>query len=404
MEKKTIKEKYNLIKGHLNEKQRRLYLAIEAVSIGYGGIRQVSIETGVCQEAIANGVREIESIDISTNNLSDKNPIRKKGGGRKKAVDKDVTLKQDLLDLIDPITKGDPESPLLWVSKSLRNIAETLNSKGHIISHSLVAILLKELGFSLQGNKKTIESKSDPDRNQQFEFINNKTKQFQELNQPVISVDAKKKELVGNYKNNGKELRPIKNPEEVKVYDFVDPELGKANPYGVYDITNNAGWVNVGITKDTAEFAVESIRKWWYLMGKETYTNAKTLMITADGGGSNGSRVRLWKYELQKLSNEINMPITVCHFPPGTSKWNKIEHRLFSAISQNWRGKPLLSLQVIISLIASTTTKTGLKVQAGLDKTVYETGIKISDVQMEQLRIIKEEFHGEWNYTIIPNI
>jgi len=404
MEKKTIKEKYNLIKGHLNEKQRRLYLAIEAVSIGYGGIRQVSIETGVCQEAIANGVREIESIDISTNNLSDKNPIRKKGGGRKKAVDKDVTLKQDLLDLIDPITKGDPESPLLWVSKSLRNIAETLNSKGHIISHSLVAILWKVLGFSLQGNKKTIESKSDPDRNQQFEFINNKTKQFQELNQPVISVDAKKKELVGNYKNNGKELRPIKNPEEVKVYDFVDPELGKANPYGVYDITNNAGWVNVGITKDTAEFAVESIRKWWYLMGKETYTNAKTLMITADGGGSNGSRVRLWKYELQKLSNEINMPITVCHFPPGTSKWNKIEHRLFSAISQNWRGKPLLSLQVIISLIASTTTKTGLKVQAGLDKTVYETGIKISDVQMEQLRIIKEEFHGEWNYTIIPNI
>jgi hypothetical protein len=402
MEKLDIKKLYDLIKSNLNEKQRRLYLGAAAKVFGRGGVSKVSQETGVSRKAISAGVKELE--EKNSNNSTEKYRIRKEGGGRKKTIDTDPTLKSDLLSLVEPITRGDPESPLLWVCKSVRKLSTVLNNKGHKTSHRMVAELLQELGFSLQANKKTIEGGTHPDRNQQFEFINNKAKAFQGLNQPVISVDTKKKELVGNFKNVGKEIRPLKNPEEVKVYDFVDPELGKANPYGIYDMSNNTGWVNVGINKDTAEFAVESIRRWWNSMGKTTYPNAKNLMITADGGGSNGSRVRLWKYELQKLSNEIEIPITVCHFPPGTSKWNKIEHKLFSFISQNWRGKPLISLQVIISLIAATTTESGgLKVKCSLDENIYETGKKISNEQMEQLKIIREEFHGEWNYTISPS-
>ena len=348
-------------------------------------------------------MKELENNEITSEKSIENGRIRKKGGGRKKTVDTDLTLKTDLISLIEPGTRGDPESPLLWLSKSLRNIAKALVAKGHKTSHRMIAELLHEAGFSLQANKKTIEGGKHPDRNQQFEFINSKVKEFQKLEQPVISVDAKKKENVGNYKNNGQELRPLKNPEEVNVYDFVDKDLGKATPYGIYDISNNAGWVNVGINKDTSEFAVESIRRWWNNMGKVTYPNAETIMITADGGGSNGSRVRLWKYELQNFSNEIGMPITVCHFPPGTSKWNKIEHKMFSFISKNWRGKPLISLLVIINLIASTTTNSGLKVQCSLDENTYETGKKISDKQMEKLQIIKDNFHGEWNYTIFPS-
>ena len=374
----TLKQKYENIRFFLNENQRRIFLGIEAEEIGYGGISEVSRITGVSRKSISRGKNEFKKPEDFNQNR-----IRKKGGGRKKTKETDKTLLADLEKLIEPLTRGDPESPLLWTCKSTRKLA-------------------KELNYSLQSNVKTDEGGKHPDRNTQFEFINLKVKDSISRNQPVISVDAKKKELVGNYKNNGKEWKPKKKPEQVKVYDFIDKQLGKVTPYGVYDIDKNLGWVNVGIDNDTAAFAVESIRQWWLTMGEVLYPTAKELLITADGGGSNSSRSRLWKIELQKLSNETNLTICVCHFPPGTSKWNKIEHRLFSFISQNWRGKPLISHEVIINLIASTTTSKGLKVKSRLDNGEYQKGIKITDKELKEVNIYKEKFHGEWNYKIIP--
>ncbi|MDI6617028.1 MAG: ISAzo13 family transposase, partial [Syntrophaceae bacterium] len=356
--------------------------AAEATAIGYGGISIVSRETGVSRRAIALGCEELRHPEKATEKR-----IRKKGGGRKRTIDKDPTLKQDIESLIEPLSRGDPESPLRWTCKSVRKLSDELNQMGHKTSHNLVAELLHEMGYSLQANQKTIEGTSHPDRNAQFEHINDKVKEHQSIEQPVISVDTKKKEQIGDFKNGGKELRPKGNPEKVRVHDFIIPELGKSSPYGVYDMTCNSGWVNVGIDHDTAAFAVESIRRWWHLMGKERYPEAKQLLITAGSGGSNGYRVRLWKVELQKLANETGLSISVCHLPPGTSKWNKIEHRLFSFISQNWRGKPLVSHEVIVNLIAATTTREGLRVQCQLDTGSYPTGIKVPDEEMAGVNI-----------------
>jgi transposase len=328
--------------------------------------------------------------------------VRRAGGGRKKTVDQDATLKADLERLVEPVTRGDPESPLRWTCKSVRKLAGELNRAGHRTSHRMVAELLHELGYSLQANRKTLEGSSHADRDPQFQHINEQVRQLLARQQPVISVDTKKKELVGDFKNSGRELRPKGDPEKVRVHDFVIPELGRAAPYGVYDIGGNTGWVSVGVDHDTAMFAVETIRRWWYGMGKETYPKAQEILITADSGGSNGSRLRLWKVELQRLADETGLRLLVCHLPPGTSKWNKIEHRLFSFISQNWRGKPLVSHQVIVDLIAATTTKAGLKVRAQIDSNFYPPGIKITDQQIADLNIERDSFHGEWNYKILP--
>jgi len=392
-----ISKKYDLLKPFLDEKSKRLFAAAEALSIGTGNISIVSRATGISPDTIKKGCNELES----GKSLSD-DKIRAPGGGRKKSVDKDPTLLSDLEALIEPTSRGDPESPLRWTCKSLRNLAGELQNIGHKVSHARVADMLRMLGYSLQANKKTIEGTEHPDRDKQFEHINEKCKLFQGEHQPVISVDTKKKELIGNFRNVGRELRPKKDPILVNVYDFKDKELGKVNPYGVYDITNNEGWVNVGIDHDTASFAVESIRRWWNIMGCKSYPDAKKLLITADCGGSNGSRVRLWKTELQKLTDEIGLEISVCHFPPGTSKWNKIEHRLFSQITLNWRGKPLTSYEVVVNLIAATKNSKGLEVKCMLDTNKYPTGIKIEKKQVEELGIIHDEFHGEWNYTFKP--
>jgi len=329
--------------------------------------------------------------------------IHRPGGGRKRTVDTDPTLRSDLEKLVDPTTRGEPNSPLRWTCKSTRKLAAALNEMGHYTSERMVCKLLHEMGYSLQANRKTQEGSSHPDRNAQFEYISKTVQMFQKDEQPVISVDTKKKELVGDFKNVGQEWQPKKAPEPVRVYDFPDKELGKVSPYGVYDMALNNAWVNVGTDHDTAAFAVESIRGWWYSMGRKTYPEAKRLLITADGGGSNSSRSRLWKTELQRLSNETGLSITVCHFPPGTSKWNKIEHRLFSYISQNWRGKPLVSHETIVNLIANTTTSAGLTVQAQLDQNKYPKGIKISDEELAQVNLKQKPFHGQWNYTISPN-
>ncbi|MDP4188761.1 MAG: ISAzo13 family transposase [Bacteroidota bacterium] len=398
-----ISEKYELLKPFLDEQKKRLFVAAEAISLGEGGISIVSRATGVNRETISKGCKELESGMIGGIESSvPEGKIRAPGGGRKKSIDKDPTLVSDLESLIEPTIRGDPESPLRWTSKSSRKLAEELKKIGHKVTHARVADTLRMLGYSLQSNRKTIEGTSHPDRDQQFNHIYEKCKEFQEENQPVISVDTKKKELVGNFKNEGKELRPKNNPLPVNVYDFEDKELGKVNPYGVYDLSRNEGWVNVGIDHDTASFAVESIRRWWNMMGCESYPEAKKLMITADCGGSNGYRVRLWKTELQKLADEIGLEISVCHLPPGTSKWNKIEHRLFSHITLNWRGKPLTSYEVIVNLIAETTTSKWLKFKCVLYKTEYPKGIKITKEEVEGLGIIRDEFHGEWNYKFKP--
>jgi hypothetical protein len=400
-----ISEKYELLKPFLDEQKKRLFVAAEAISLGEGGISIVSRATGVNRETISKGCKELENGTIGgIESPVPEGKIRAPGGGRKKSIDKDPTLVSDLESLIEPTIRGDPESPLRWTSKSSRKLAEELKKIGHKVTHARVADTLHMLGYSLQSNRKTIEGTSHPDRDQQFNHINEKCKEFQEENQPVISVDTKKKELVGNFKNEGKELRPKNNPLPVNVYDFEDKELGKVNPYGVYDLSRNEGWVNVGIDHDTASFAVESIRRWWNMMGCESYPEAKKLMITADCGGSNGYRVRLWKTELQKLADEIGLEVSVCHVPPGTSKWNKIEHRLFSHITLNWRGKPLTSYEVIVNLIAATTTSKGLKVKCVLDKNEYPKGIKITKEEVEGLGIIRDEFHGEWNYTFKPRM
>ena len=393
-----ISKKYNLLKPFLDEKSRRLFAAAEALSIGKSGnINLVSRATGISEETIKKGCIELESGESPSGEK-----IRAPGGGRKTIVEKDPTILSDLETLIEPTTRGDPESPLCWTTKSLRKLAAELQKLGYKVSHSRVADMLHMLGYSLQANKKTIEGTDHLDRDDQFKHINEKCKTFQSEKQPVISVDSKKKENIGNFKNSGRELRPKKDPIHVNVYDFVDKELGKVNPYGVYDITNNSGWVNVGIDNDTASFAVESIRRWWYMMGCKVYPEAKKLMITADCGGSNGYRVKLWKVELQKFADETGLEISVCHFPPGTSKWNKIEHRLFSQITLNWRGKPLTSYEVVVNLIAATTTSKGLEVKCMLDENEYPKGIKIDKKQVEELDIVRDEFHGEWNYTFKP--
>ena len=383
----------------LDERMRRLVAASESLAIGFGGTSQVSRQTGVSRRAIIRGIKELDEAPSVQGGR-----VRRPGGGRKRTVDKDASLKTDLERLVDPVTRGDPESPLRWTCKSVRKLAEELNRLGHQTSHRMVAELLHELGYSLQANRKTLEGSSHADRDQQFQHINQHVTEFLQQQQPVISVDTKKKEFVVNFKNHGAELRPKGDPEPVRVHDFVIPELGRAAPYGVYDLANNSGWVSVGVDHDTSAFAVETIRRWWYRMGQQSYPQATELLITADSGGSNGSRVRLWKVELQRLADETGLELRVCHLPPGTSKWNKIEHRLFSFISQNWRGKPLVSHQVIVDLIAATSTKTGLKVRAQIDSNLYPSGLKVSDKQVAALHIERDAFHGEWNYKILPQV
>jgi transposase len=394
---KAIKQRFDLLAKELNERTRRLFAASEAMTIGRRGIAMVSRATGLSRKAISLGIKQLqEEARISSGR------IRRGGGGRKKTVTKDLSLSEDLERLVEPVTRGDPESPLRWTCKSVRKLAAELNREGHQVSHQLVSELLHALGYSLQANRKTREGGQHPDRNAQFEQINAQTQLFLAQGEPVISVDAKKKELVGDFKNPGHEWHPEGEPEEVRVYDFPIPGLGRATPYGIYDLEGNTGWVNVGIDHDTAAFAVESIRRWWNQEGRQRYPEAKRLLISADGGGSNGSRVRLWKWELGHLADEIGLAITVCHLPPGTSKWNKIEHRLFAWISQNWRGKPLVDYAIILKLIAATTTEAGLTVQCQLDTNRSPTGRKLSDEEMSTLFIVPDAFHGEWNYTLFP--
>lgn len=397
-----IRARYNNLEWALDEKLRRLFAANEAKVYGHGGITLVRKATGVARNSIKQGIKELSSKKEKLDLAATAARIRKAGGGRKASVKNDKKLQIALENLVEPTTLGDPESPLRWTCKSLRQLESELRSQGFNASHTSIGNLLKEMGYSLQGNQKTLEGSSHPDRNAQFEFINSRIEDAMHDGQPVISVDTKKKELVGQYKNCGKELRPTGKPEQVKVYDFVDKKLGRANPYGVYDMTDNSAWVSVGTDHDTASFAVATIRRWWFAMGRNLYPGAKELVITADGGGSNGSRVRLWKIELQKLASELNISIHVSHFPPGTSKWNKIEHRLFSFISMNWRGKPLVSHETIVNLIAATTTRKGLKVRAELDTTHYPKGIKVTDKELDSVQIQRDEFHGEWNYSIRP--
>ena len=396
---KSVARRFELIGAMLDERQRRCLAAAEALIIGRGVVSAVARATGMARGTIQAGV-----VELSQPKKKRLTPgrIRKPGGGRKRKVDIDPSLRSDLEKLLDPATRGDPETPLRWTCKSSRELSAELNWQGHFTSHSLVVALLHDLGYSLQGNRKTVEGASHPDRNAQFEYISRKVKEHLRTKDPVISVDTKKKELVGNFKNGGREWRPQGNPEQVQIHDFLVPELGRAIPYGVYDLGQNTGWVSVGVDHDTSEFAVATIRRWWYSMGRPVYRQAKRLLITADAGGSNGPRLHLWKLELQKLADEIGLPIAVSHFPPGTSKWNKIEHRLFSFISQNWRGRPLISHQVIVKLIAGTRTTTGLKVRAVLDRNTYPAGLKVDKKALANLQLRPATFHGDWNYTISP--
>ena len=394
---RRAKQRYRQISPVLDEQSRRRYVAMEALSLGHGGVSAMSRISGLARSTINRGVAEIRA-GVS----APAGRIRKPGGGRKRKVIEDPTLLKDLKALIEPSTRGDPMQPLLWTSLSLRMLVSGLAEQGHKVSASVLGELLHGMGYSLQANSKIKEGGGHIDRDAQFHYINDQAKRFLAANEPIISVDTKKKELVGNFKNGGRQWRPKGEPETVNVHDFIDPKLSRAVPYGVYDITNNLGWVSVGTDHDTASFAVHAIRRWWKTMGRERHPDARRLMITADGGGSNGYRVRLWKIELQKLANELKLPITVCHLPPGTSKWNKIEHRLFSFISINWRGKPLRSYRTIVQLIAATTTKTGLKVRAELDENKYPKGVKIDDAQLAAINLVPHDFHGEWNYTISP--
>ena len=398
MDTDLLLEKYEALSPTLNERSRRVWAATEARAIGRGGPGAVAKATGISVSTIRRGLRELDRDEPPLPQDS----IRRPGGGRKRTADTDTTLIVDLEGLVEPTVSGDPQSPLRWTSRSVRRLAKELQRMGHDVSHSLVASLLREQGYSLQGNKKSREGTSHPDRDDQFRHISRRVRGMQRRKQPVISVDTKKKELVGDFKNQGKEWRPRGQPEIVRVHDFKIPELGKANPYGVYDLTNNAGWVSVGIDHDTAAFAVNSIRRWWTKMGRAAYPEAKQLLITADAGGSNGSRNRLWKVELQKLADDTGLTIMVCHFPPGTSKWNTIEPRMFSHISMNWRGKPLTSLAVIVNLIARTTTGTGLRIRCELDRRKYPKGKKVTDAEMAALSMKRDTFHGDWNYKFLP--
>jgi hypothetical protein len=396
----AIRIKYNVLQAELDERARRMWSAAEAKALGHGGVVAVSRATGLAESTIRIGRKEILSQPLSEKKQNVIRRVRQKGGGRKSLENKNANLLVLLDALVDPESRGDPMSPLRWTCKSTRRLAKELTAQGCLVSHSKVGQLLATLNYSLQSTRKKMEGKSHPDRDAQFKFINNKVMDFQSRGQPVISVDAKKKELVGRFSNNGQEYQPAGTPEEVETYDFPSMADGKGIPCGVYDMMRNQGWVSVGIDHDTAEFAIHSIRQWWYQMGRSAYPEAKELLITADGGGSNGSRNRLWKLELQKFADEVGLIVSVCHFPPGTSKWNKIEHRMFSHITKNWRGRPLISYEVIVQLISNTTTSTGLKIQAALDTKEYLTGIKISEQEMAGINLKKNSFHGEWNYTI----
>ncbi|EDY49221.1 transposase [Streptomyces clavuligerus] len=388
--------KFTVLLPHLDERQRRLLLAAEARSIGHGGIRLVARAAGVREATVSLGVTELDSGEAPLGR------VRRVGGGRKRVVDLDPGLRPALLALVEPDVRGDPMSPLRWTTKSTRHLAAELTRQGHRISADTVADVLREEGFSLQGNAKVIEGKQHPDRDGQFRYINDQAKDHQAVGDPVISVDTKKKEVVGPLKNGGREWRPAGDPERVSTHDFPDRELGKAVPYGIYDLAANTGWVSVGTDHDTAAFAVESIRRWWKARGTQDYPQARRLLITADAGGSNGYRTRAWKAELASLALETGLHITVCHFPPGTSKWNRIEHRLFSHITMNWRGRPLTSHEVIVQSIAATTTRTGLKVHAELDSATYATGVRVVDRQLDALPLARHEWHGDWNYTLRP--
>ncbi len=396
---RKLETRHSALSPQLDERQRRLFVAAEARAAGYGGIAAVSRVTGVAASTIGRGLKELEAPSTTPVDR-----VRRPGGGRKSLSETNPGLLDALNALVEPDARGDPMSPLRWTCKSLRRLADELGKLGHKISHTVVGELLKKQKFSLQANSKTREGADNPDRDAQFRVVNEAVKTAIGENQPVISVDTKKKELAGDFKNAGREWRRQGDPEEVRVHDFLIKELGRAVPYGIYDMAANAGWVAVGVDNDTAAFAVQTIRRWWREVGRIRYPLARRLVITADGGGSNGSRVRLWKLELQRLADELGLSIEVHHLPPGTSKWNKIEHRLFSFITQNWRAKPLLSYRVIVELIGATTTQTGLTVRCELDDKIYPKGILVSDEQMQTLNISRDDFHGEWNYTIAPSV
>src|SRR5512144_933286 len=395
----TLRKKFERISGVLDERGRRVWAAAEAEALGYGGQSLVAKATGLARTTLyREGVRQASDQPIPAGGR-----MRKMGGGRKKLTEQEPPLLSALEALVEPTPRGDPENPLRWTCLSTRQLAVALNQRGYRIGRQTVATLLEELGYSLQGNQKTKEGSSHPDRDAQFRYIHGRVEELQRRGQPVVSVDTKKKELVGDFKNGGREWRPKGDPEPVRVYDFVDKTRGKVNPSGVYDTTATVGWVSVGVDHDTAEFAVETLRRWWAKMGCLRYPAAPELLVTVDGGGSNGARVRLCKVALQRLADETGLQITVCHFPPGTSKGNKIEHRLFSHISMNWRGKPLISHEVIVNLIANTTTKKGLKIEAEIDTNLYPKGLRVTDDELERVHLERADFHGEWNYTIQPS-
>ena len=396
----AIRNKYCMLSSVLDEKTRRLWAASEASSVGWGGVSIVSEATGLAHTTIRRGVRDLEGVALSTESILEASRIRRAGAGRKRVVETDPQICETLESLIEPATRGDPESALKWTCKSTRRLSQELKQQGHSIGPTSVRALLHHLDYSLQANRKTREGIDHPDRDTQFSYINENVKKFLRSQQPAISVDTKKKEIVGDFSNVGREYRKKGAPLETRMHDFPDKTLGKAIPYGIYDIESNEGWVTIGINYDTSRFAANSIRRWWTEMGQNRFPRATRLLITADAGGSNGWRTRLWKVALQELANELEMNVTVCHFPPGTSKWNKIEHRLFSFITQNWRGKPLYDLQTIVNLISHTTTEAGLIVKSAIDDTLYEKGIKVSDDELAAVDIKPHEFHGEWNYTI----
>ena len=395
-----IREKFVALAPVMDERTRRLWAATEAKALGHSGQTLVARATGMSRSTLHLGLRELERDAAPA--LVPGQRVRRRGAGRKALTERDPTLVAALETLVEPTSRGDPQSPLRWTCMSVRQLATELRRQGHTVERQTVAHLLAALGYSLQANRKTKEGTSHPDRNAPFAYINTRVRAFQKRGYPVVSVDTKKKELVGDFKNGGQEWRPHGQPERVRVDDFVDEDLGKAIPYGVYDQAANMGWVNVGVDHDTAAFAVESLRRWWEHMGSQRYPSAPALLITADGGGSNGSRNRLWKVALQQLANDIGLRMAVCHFPPGTSKWNKIEHRMFSHMSMNWRGRPLISHEVIVNLIAHTTTQQGLTIKAALDTGRYPIGIKVTDQEFEKVKLKPSKFHGEWNYTIMP--
>lgn len=401
----VLARKYQQLSGVLDERAWRLCLSADAQSFGHGGVSRVSQVAGVSRTTIHTGIKELSGCSttaVVAGAARESGRIRRPGAGRKCKSSVDETLLVDLDRLVDPVTRGDPMSPLRWTCKSTTKLASELRLQGHCVSQATVWRLLDTLGYSMQSNRKTREGTDHPDRNAQFEYINATVEEFLDRGWPVISVDTKKKELIGEYKNGGREWTRKGEPVEVNMHDFPDPSLGKAIPYGVYDVGRNEGWVSVGVTHDTADFAVATIRRWWERMGRSMYEHAGALLITADGGGSNGARVRLWKVEIQRLADELGIPIHVRHFPPGTSKWNKIEHRMFCHITENWRGKPLKSRVTIVNLISNTTTAKGLTIQADIDELSYETGKKVSDEIMKTLAIETCSFHGEWNYSVPP--